>query len=157
MAVTQPSSAEDILPSHSALSAFGGVWSRIASASSISSMASRVPSSPTAWEPGLGLEELDILFLPGDPELLALAALEGRVLVAGDLREHALAAGEEVQLHEVAQELDEHDLALGGVHVAGRGARAVDLHGRGPDGEHRGVADRVLARIRPAAGAHLAV
>src|SRR5436190_14264167 len=95
-----------------------------------------------------GGEELDILLLPGDENRLALSAPEVWIALAGDLRQHPLAARHEVKLHEIAEELDEDDLAAGG--VAGiRVAGLADLDGRGPDRDERLVAD---GRDRPHAG-----
>src|SRR5262249_8380647 len=73
--------------------------------SSASSTSARTRSA------GSGAEELCILLLPDDPDLVALAPAEVRVALARDLREHALAAGGEMELDEVAEELDEEDLA----------------------------------------------
>src|SRR6476620_873073 len=64
---------------------------------------------------GSGVEELDILLFPHDADGLALAAPKGRIPVAGHLRQHPFTARSEVQLDKVAEELDEHDLAVGRV------------------------------------------
>src|SRR5262245_65973630 len=87
-----------------------------------------------------GVEELDILLLPGDANHLARPAPEIRVAVAGHLGEHPLAAGREVQLDEVAEELDEDDLARRGV-LGSRVAARADLDGCGPDRDERRLAD----------------
>src|SRR5207253_232138 len=97
--------------SPSAASAFGGRCSRIASASSTSKTAIRVASRSGCS----GVEELDILLLPGDPDRLPLAAPKRRIPLGGNLREQAVTAGHEVELHEIPEELDEDDLALGRV------------------------------------------
>src|SRR5438445_2820162 len=97
--VTKPPPRSAPRPSPSAFSTLGGFWSRIASASSTSSRASRLTSSPG----GSGVEELDIVLLPGDPNPLSLAAAQQRVLLRGDLGKHPLAAGEQVELDEVAK------------------------------------------------------
>src|SRR5438128_2537062 len=107
---------------------------------------------------GSGVEELDILLLPGDPDLLTLLAAEGGIAVARHLRQHALASRGQVQLDEIAQELDEDDLALD--RVAGRGAVAplVHLDRGGTDRHERRLADgRRLEAVRPDAHAHLLV
>src|SRR3989304_7708966 len=116
--VPQPPPRAPPPPSPSAFSAFGGCCLRIASASSTSSSASRAASPPGRS----GVEELDILLLPGDSDPLALAAAQRRVLLGADLGEHALARCEQVELDEVAEELHEDDLALG--RVESRGSRA---------------------------------
>src|SRR2546430_1753173 len=89
--VTNPPPRSAPRPSPSAFSTFGGFWSRIASTSSTSSRASRPASSPG----GSGVEELDIVLLPGDPNPLSLAPAQHRVLLCADLGEHPLTAGEE--------------------------------------------------------------
>src|SRR5262245_8052922 len=76
--------------------------------SSSSSMSAR-SSCGTASGPS-GVEELDILFFPDDAHGLALTAAEGRIPVAGQLRKHPLTARGQVQLDEIAEELDEDDL-----------------------------------------------
>src|SRR5262249_40231398 len=108
--------------------------------SSASSTSARTRSA------GSGAEELCILLLPDYPDLVALAPAEVRVALAGDLREHALAAGGEMELDEVAEELDEEDLALRGVRRR-RGGILRDLDGCGAHRDERLVADGA-----PAAG-----
>src|SRR5215471_16758680 len=73
-------------------------------------------SSRSRLGAGSGVEKLDILLLPDDADGLPLATTELRVLVTRDLREHPLTACSEVNLDEIAEELDEHDLAVGRVH-----------------------------------------
>src|SRR5262245_52144887 len=76
------------------------------------SSASASSSSPSASRSevcGSGTEELDIVLLPRDPDVLALAAAQERIALARHLGEHPLAADLQMQLHEVAEELDEHD------------------------------------------------
>src|SRR5262249_56134947 len=87
-----------------------------------------------------GGEEVEILRLPGDEQRLALPAPEVRITVAGHLGQHALAAGNEVELDEIAEELDEDDLAPGGV-VDGRITGLADLDGRCPDRDECRLAD----------------
>src|SRR5262249_8083882 len=99
----------------------------------------RSSASSTSPRIGSGAEELDILLLPADPDLLALAAAKLGVPLAADLGQHPLAADCEVELDEVAEELDEQHLALRGVQPAG--AVRVHLDGRRPDRDERLVAD----------------
>src|SRR5215831_3284529 len=107
-----------------------------ATSSSASSTSARTRSA------GSGAEELCILLLPDDPDHVALAASEVGVALARDLREHALAAGREMELDEVAEELDEEDLAPG--RVRGRRAGILrDLDGCGTHRDERLVADGV--------------
>src|SRR5262245_31817360 len=77
-------------------------------------MSSRSSCGPGGSGPS-GLEELDILLLPRDENRLPLPAPEVRIPLARHLRQHPLAAGHQVKLDEVAQELDEDDLTTGGV------------------------------------------
>src|SRR5438132_671272 len=79
----------------------------------------RVPSC------GSGVEELDIFLLPRDADLLTLLAPEGGIALAGHLRQHAVASRCQMELDQIAEELDEHDLALDGV---ARGPVARVLH-----------------------------
>src|SRR5829696_9963524 len=111
----------------SAASSFGGRCLTISSACSISARSNcGVGSLP---------EELDILLLPRDRDRFALTAAQLRVVLARHLREHPLALGHEMELDQVAEELDEDDLAVGG--IVGTGARAVgaELHRCGADRE----------------------
>src|SRR5690242_14260961 len=93
--------------SPSAFSACCGRCASSASASSTSCNAAREASLPGCS----GVEELDILLLPVDPDCLALLAAQRGVALARHLREHALSRHREVEFHEVAEELDEDDLA----------------------------------------------
>src|SRR4051794_25219798 len=121
------------------------------SAASVSSICSAASSSATSrW--GSGGEELDIPLLPGDPDPLALAAAEQRVLVARHLGEPPLAADAEMQLDEVAEELDEDDLALRRVDAA-RGAVLVDADGDRAYRDERDVALLPVRARRPDADA----
>src|SRR5690349_14343523 len=140
-AVIQPSRRPRPPPERSprALSAFGRFCWRIASASSTSPRARRAESGFCGSVPS-GPEELDILLLPRDADLLPLPATQIGVALAGHLREHPLAAGGEVQLDEVAEELDEDDLGLD--RVAGGSLCIVELDGRSADRDLRRVADR---------------
>src|SRR5581483_284404 len=101
-------------------------------------------ASSTPASAGSGVEELCIPFVPADPDLVALAPAEGGVALPRHLREHPLAGEVEVELDEIAEELDEQDLALGGVRAAG--AVGIDLHRCCADGDQRLVAD---GAIRP--------
>src|SRR5262249_48579521 len=123
-AVSQPPPcSRPSFANQSASSRGSACWS-----SSASSTSSRIRSCLCA---GSGSEELGILFPPGDPDRLAFAPAEGGVALARHLGEHPLAADRQVELHQVAEELDEEDLALRRVRPA-RGA-VGDLHRRGPD------------------------
>src|SRR6266496_2872398 len=84
------------------------------SAAAVSSRSSTSSSSATSRCGSCG-EELDIVLLPEDRDLLAFTASELRVALARDLREQPLAPRREVELDEVAEELDEEDLARGRV------------------------------------------
>src|SRR5581483_10791849 len=102
---------------------------------------SGVRSRSSATEAGgSGAKELDIFGLPRDPERLALLPAELRVAVTRQLGEHPVSACVQVELDEVAEVLDEDDLA--GRAVLGRAAVAlVDRHGGRAHGDERGVAD----------------
>src|SRR5882724_20101 len=102
------------------------------------SISSACSISATSRRGSLG-EELDILLLPRDPDLLALAAAKRWIALAGHLHEQALAAGDEVELDEVAEELDEDDLAVRRVERR-RSVGVVELDGRGPNGNQRRLA-----------------
>src|SRR3990172_3516033 len=100
------------------------------------SSACSIPPTSSSGAPS-GLEDLDILFLPGDPDLLALLAAQRGVALPRHLGEHALAAGAQVELDEVAEELDEDDLALGRVHSDRPRVAFLDLdRGRANRHEH---------------------
>src|SRR4029077_3303965 len=86
--------------------------------------------------------ELDILLLPADPDPLPFLPAKSRIALARDLGQHPVAADREMQLHEIAEELDEQDLAVGRIRAVRCGAALVDLYGRGPDRDERLVADR---------------
>src|SRR5680860_715577 len=118
-AVTQPPprGRQPPRPPPSPSAASGRRCSRMSLASPSSSSERRAASSPGCS----GGEELGILLLPGDPDPLALAAAQRGVLLGADLGEHALAVREQVELDEVAEELDEDDLALGRVQAGGSG------------------------------------
>src|SRR5882724_4090925 len=91
-------------------------------------------------------EELDILLLPGDPDPLTLTTPELRIPLTRDLCEQPLAARREVELHQVAEELDEDDLALGRVHARIRDDLA-DLDDRRADRDLGCIADgRLVTR-----------
>src|SRR5262245_29219836 len=128
------------LPPRSRRAPFWRPSARSCSVSISSSSASMSSRSRCGLGSGAsGVEELDILLLPGDADLLALPATEGRILLPWHLRQHALAAGDEVQLHEIAQELHEDDLTLGRVAVSIRFATDLD---RGSADRHEcGLAD----------------
>ena len=49
-------------------------------------------------------------------------------------------ATDEVELHEIAEELDEDDLTVGRVELRLGGAAGIEAHGRGADGDGNGVA-----------------
>jgi hypothetical protein len=75
--------------------------------------------------------------------------VERRIALTGDLGKHSLLAGEEMQLDEVAEELDEDDLAFRRVHaVSRRRPVAVDLHCSRTDRDHGGIPDGVLRVAR---------
>src|SRR5690349_8494424 len=122
-----------------ARSAFGRFCWRIASASSTSPSAMRAASVLCGSVPS-GLEELDILLLPRDADLLPLPATQLGIPLAGNFREHPLAAGGQVQLDEVAEKLDEDDLGLD--RIAGGSLCVVELDCSGADRDLGRVSDR---------------
>src|SRR5690242_11094717 len=125
------------------------------SARSDAASSASVSSRPVASRSGA--EELSILLLPRDPQPLAFATAEGRIAVAGDLRGHPLAADREVQLDEVAEKLDEEDLALGRVRPGRRGAVLRDDDCRRANGDEGVVPDLRLAAGRDDARAHVVI
>src|SRR5581483_11512609 len=102
---------------------------------------SGVRSRSSATEAGgSGAKELDIFGLPGDPERLPLLPAQLRVAVAGQLGEHPVSAGVQVELDEIAEVLDEDDLAQRAV-LGSAAVALVDRHGGGTHGDESGVAD----------------
>src|SRR6476660_7137897 len=97
---------------------------------SSSSTSSSSPTSRRGASGGLDPEELDILFLPGDPDPVALAPSQRRVVVACDLCEQPLTTGREMELDEIAEVLDEDDLAGQPVQAGGPSATVtLERHG----------------------------
>src|SRR6188768_188402 len=136
-AVTHPLPRPPSPPSPSASSEPGRRCRESSSASSTSSSASLLASSRSES----GVEELDIVFLPGDADPLSFPAAQGWIVLRADLGEHPLVAGQQVELHEITEELDEHDLALRRVEPVPRAVR-LDRHRRRANGDHRRAADR---------------
>src|SRR5689334_16557877 len=117
------------------------------SARVVSSICSASSSSETSrW--GSGGEELDILLLPPDAHALALAPPQRRIMLARSLHEEALATCGEMELHQIAQELDENHLALGRVDRAGA-AVLIDPCRRRPNRDERLRARRPRVFRRP--------
>src|SRR5260221_1537825 len=111
---------------------------RSAEEESSSPSASSISSTSRCGSDG---EEPDILFPPGDRQPLALTAPQLRVPLARDFGEQPLAPRSEVELHQVAEELDEDDLAVGRVLLA-RCPSIIDLNDRGAHGDLGRIADR---------------
>src|SRR5438876_1888330 len=112
---------------------------RSAGCSAISSAASISATSSCGTDSGS--EELPIALVPRDRDLLALPASQRGVAVARHLRQHPLVADGEMELYEIAEKLDEDDIAVGGVHLVPHRAVA-ELNSRGPDRDQGLVADR---------------
>src|SRR5215218_6829054 len=101
----------------------GGSTPTTCSASAISS--TRRPAGRPS-----GSEEPDILLLPGQSHASSFPPLELGVPVTGDLRDQAPPAGRHMELDEVAEVLDDLDLAHDLVRLVRSRLMLVHLHGR---------------------------